>query len=126
MKGAVALTTVLLIGVMVIAGSVVLVLTSIDLSKSTQVFEYGAKAKNQTRTCVEEAMYRLRRDPLFTGEISYSNTDYFCSGVVSNIAGEPSKKALSVTGTVTNEDLYASSSDYVIDISTEPYEISRI
>lgn len=120
LKGTVSLTTVLLIGAMIVAGSTVLVLTTVDLSRSTQRFEYGTEVKTESRTCLEEAMYKLLRDPGYVGEVVYTNTDFSCVGVLSNVEGQPNQRSLTVTGRI--ED-YQSVQTYVIDISTEPFTI---
>jgi len=120
MKGSIALTTVLLIGVMITAGSIVLVLTTVDLSRSTKQVESGQRVKEESRTCLEEAMYKLTRVPTYLGEVSYTNTDFYCTATVAEVPGQPNQRAIAVNG-VFGE--YISGQTYTVDLSTEPYQL---
>lgn len=123
MKGSMSLTTVLLIGVMIVAGSTVLVLTTVDMAISTKRFESGQKAKDEARTCLEEAMYKIRRDTSFEGEVTYSSTEFTCTATVGTIPGEQKSKSISIVGTLGE---YSSTQAYIVEIFTEPYVIKPL
>ena len=120
MKGSISLTTVLLIGVMIVAGSAVLILTTVDLSHSTKQIESGQRVKEESRTCLEEAMYKLTRVPSYEGDVSYANTDFSCTATIATVPGPARQKSITVTGVLGE---YTSTQTYTVDLSTEPYQL---
>ena len=121
-NGSITLTTVLIVGAILIASGVSLILTSIDLGYASKDYFNGNLANIRTTTCMEESFYKLRKDTAFTGTISFNYSDGSCSVNIQNDPVNSQIKILNLTAILSN---YNSSKTIKVDTSTNPFSIIK-
>lgn len=115
-SGVIALTTLILVSAMLLFGGLTLVLTSIDLIKVAE--GNNAKLINQNRvtSCLEESLYRLRKNPGLSGQIVIPFADGNCTSDIT-VNANPDLRDLTVNGTYKE---FTSTSNFQVDISQNP------
>jgi hypothetical protein len=120
-KGNIALTTVLFTSTILVLGGLALVIVSIDFTLSTKAYYHRSLAKIRTRSCVQEGLYRIKQEPVYTGTSSLTFTDGSCSVTVVDTA-VANTKSLSIISTVNG---YSMTSTKKADISTSPFTVTN-
>lgn len=118
-EGAIALTTVIIISGLLIASGITIVLTSIDLRKSTESSIGVVRSDINSRTCLEESVQRLKYDTTYTGSLSVTLTNGSCEADISDDI-DPNNKVINYTGIFEQASV-----EYTIrlDISEYPFSI---
>ena len=99
-KGSISLTTVLVIGSMLMLSSLVLLVSSLDLLSSTKAYSDHKIAQINTNTCLEEAMVKIKANPGFTGTATITVNKGTCIYNVTNYQGNPAQKSIQLTGSL--------------------------
>ncbi len=120
-EGSVALLTVILLLVVLVSVGAAIVASSTDylISGKNVTERYHLEMLN--RTCVEEAMYRIKRNPSFTGDFSITVNDRTC--VVTAQTINASTRSLRIVNESGN---YTLTKEYSVDTSTNPNTISEL
>jgi len=118
-KGIIALTTLILITAILLFSGITLLLTSIDLSTSTEGFANNAIARIYMTTCLEEAMQRLNKDITYQGTINMTFVDGSCQSITS-ATEDPTKKSIAIVS-VSGE--FTSNDSFTANISADPIEV---
>lgn len=124
MKGYVALTTVLVM-------LPILLLTGIDSlynNLSTLIigkmnYDYQILDSN-TETCLEEAVYIIKRNPTYENTFVLSMDNWSCNVTVTNKVGFTQVKVIDIQATDSNGISIHTVKE--LNISTDPFEISNI
>lgn len=118
-NGAVALTTVIILtSILMIAGTTI-VLTSIDLRKSTKNNNSFIQAEINFDSCIEESVQRLKYNPGYTGTFTVTMINGSCEAIVSNDV-DPMVKILEIISTSETSTF----SDTVrVDTSVYPFQV---
>jgi hypothetical protein len=118
-SGVIALTTVIIISGLLIASGITIVLTSIDLRKSTKSNVGIVRADINSRTCLEESVQRLKYDTSYTGSLMVTLSEGSCEANITDDIN-PDNKVISYKGS-SNE----SSVSYTVrlDITEYPFSI---
>jgi hypothetical protein len=125
MRGYVALTVILVI-------IPVLLLTGVDsMYKSISMLIVGKMKydyqilRTNTETCIEESVYRLKRNPSFTGDINLSNSSWSCTISVIDKSGHPNIKVLTIVTHDSFNDV-KSTVKKELDTNPNPFELHNI
>ncbi|MBW7953685.1 MAG: hypothetical protein QY330_00605 [Candidatus Dojkabacteria bacterium] len=118
-KGLIALSTLIIVTAILLVGGITLLITSADLAKATRSYNQILYTGLRSRSCLEEALYRLRIDPFFTGSVILPFPDSYpdgnCSASISNLSGN--LRQISVTSVFEDVTITKTST---VDISTNP------
>jgi hypothetical protein len=119
-KGSIALTAVVVISAILLAGGINILLGNIDLTRST--INYNSNIVNEIRTgsCLEESIYYLKKDTTFSGMVTLSFTEGQCSAQVDPIGND--LKSVTI---VSDYYEYRYEDIYQIDTSMYPFNISQ-
>ncbi|MFZ6021984.1 MAG: hypothetical protein ACOYT9_00755 [Patescibacteria group bacterium] len=115
--GNVSLTTVIVVGALLIVSGMGLLANAIDVAMSTKSYFNQSLAGLQITSCVEEGMYKITKDVAFTGTVTVNYSDGNCQVVISNVGGNTSKKRLLVTAVVGD---YTVTREKFADTTTSP------
>ncbi len=124
MKGYVALTTVLvMLPLLLLTG-----ITSLYGNISTLIvgkmnYDYQI-LKSNSETCLEEAVYKIRRGQTYVGEFDVSMDNWVCNITVQNKSGFPGIKVVHILATDDND--ISLENDIELNTNTDPFEISNI
>ncbi len=124
MKGYVALTTVLvMLPLLLLTG-----ITSLYGNISTLIvgkmnYDYEILRSN-SETCLEEAVYRIRRGETYVGEFDVSMDNWICNVTVTNKDGFPGIKIIHILAT--DDNGISLKNDTELNTNTDPFEISNI
>lgn len=118
-NGGVALTTVIILTALLMLSGTTIVLTSIDLRKSTKNNSSYIQAEINFDSCIEESVHRIKFNPTFTGSFSINLLNGSCQSIVSNDAN-PAVKVFNITS-ISEGSTYTGS--IKVDTSTYPFEI---
>ena len=122
-NSSISLTTVLIIGAMLLLSSIVLINSSLDLLSSTKAYSDHKIAQFNTDTCFEEAMIKIKANPSFTGEAQVAVNNGTCNYNIANYQGNSTQKAIyligSLNGTVFNSARLA-------DLTQTPISVSHL
>jgi hypothetical protein len=121
-NGSITLTTVLVVGAILLASGVSLILTTIDLGSASKNYFNANLANIRSTTCLEEGFYKLRKDTTFTGNINFSYSDGNCSVSIQNDAQNSQTKILSISSTLSS---YNSTRTVRVDTSANPFSIIK-
>lgn len=118
-KGGIALPTVIILtGILILTGTT-LVLSSIDLRKSSKNNQYRISAQIGINNCLEESIQRLKYNPDFTGLLTVPISSGECSATVTDSL-QPGFKEVELTAT--SGDVYITD-EYIVNITTYPFEV---
>jgi hypothetical protein len=98
LRGNISLTTVIIVGALLIVSGMAVLANAIDVSMSTKSYFNRTMGDIRVAACLEEGMYKLSRTPTFVGTVSLTYPDGSCQVVIDTIGGDPTKKSLAVTG----------------------------
>lgn len=125
MKGYIALTTVLII-------LPLLLLTGIDsLYRNMTTLVVGKMTydsnilKSNSETCLEETVYKIKRNRTYTGTFNISMANWDCTIAVSDKVGFTGVKIIEIEAVDTINSVYTSTKKE-LNINTDPFEISNI
>jgi len=124
MKGYVALTTVLvMLPLLLLTG-----ITSLYGNISTLIvgkmnYDYEILRSN-SETCLEEAVYRIRRGETYVGEFDVSMDNWICNITIANKDGFPGIKIIHILAT--DDNGISLKNDTELNTNTDPFEISNI
>lgn len=82
-NGFITLISVLLLGAVGLAITVSLLLLGLSSSRTSFSLEQGTETSGIADTCAEDALERLRKNPSFTGTVSFPLYDGTCSYTIS-------------------------------------------
>lgn len=99
-KGSIALTTVLMVSAILLASGLTLILTSIDLSFASKNFNSYQLSKIRSKTCLEESLYKISKNPSYTGTVSYTYSDGSCTAIITNDLVISTTKIVSINTTL--------------------------
>lgn len=123
MKGYVALTTVLvmlplllLTGISSLYGNI----SSLIIGKMNYDYEI---LQTNSETCLEEAVYRIKRSHSYTGTFDVNMDNWSCTVSIGDKAGYPGIKTINIVGNDTNGVSITNSKE--LNINTDPFEISN-
>ncbi len=109
-NGMIALTTLLVVSFVLIAGVITITLTSVDLAKNTKGYYSHNLAKFYSTSCFEEALLLIRNDSNYTGEFSLTAQEAHCTAQVKD-------------GIVPNQKVIEVESDYDNYIFSDVIEV---
>lgn len=96
-RGNISLTTVILVGALLIVSGMAVLSNAMDIALSTKSYVNRQFAELRTVSCIEEGMRQLTRNASFTGTRSIAFSDGNCEVIVSNLDGEPNRKMMVIT-----------------------------
>lgn len=124
MKGYVALTTVLvmlplllLTGIASLYGNI----SSLVIGKMNYDYEI---LKTNSETCLEEAVYRIKRSKAFTGTFDLTMDNWSCTVTVIDKVGFTGIKVINILATDDNNISITNNKE--LNINTDPFELSNI
>ncbi len=120
-KGNIALTTVLIVSAILIAGGLTLLLSTIDTTIASKNFGSNTLSQLGIRNCLEETMYRLRTNMNYTGNFTVTYSNGSCTATVTNSTPATTKN-VAVTSTYNS---YTSTKTYKVDTTTAPMSVSN-
>ncbi len=124
MKGYIALTTVLIIlPLLLLSGidSLYKNMTTLIVGK----MNYDAQIlKSNTETCLEEAVYIIKRNPSFADTLTVSLDNWTCTVLVSDKGGSPGVKIIDIQASDSN-GIYINTLKE-LDTNADPFEVSNI
>lgn len=124
MKGYIALTTVLIILPLLLLSGI----DSLYKSMTTLIvgkMNYDAQIlESNTETCLEEAVYIIKRNPIFADTLTVSLDNWNCTILVSDKVGFPGIKIIDIQATDSN-GIYINTSKE-LNTNADPFEISNI
>lgn len=123
MKGYVALTTVLvmlplllLTGISSLYGNI----SSLIVGKMNYDYEI---LRTNSETCLEEAVYRIKRSHSFTGSFDIAMDNWSCTVTIGDKAGSPGIKTINILTSDTNGITITNNKE--LNINVDPFEISN-
>jgi len=122
-EGSVSLLTVIIMSAILLLGGLTVISVTIDLAKSNQDSIYHELNVFRIRSCVEEALNRIKFNHTFVGTASITFSDGSCSAEVTNDpGGNLNLKRISVTAQINN---YYHSVNKLVDITNTPFIVSN-
>lgn len=122
-NGSISLTTVLIVGSMLLLSSIVLLTSSLDLLYSTKAYTDHKSAQINSSSCLEEAMAKIKSNPTFTGIANISINKGSCSYNITDYQSNPLLKSITLTGTL-NGTIF--STKRLVDTTKSPMTISEL
>jgi hypothetical protein len=116
MKGYVALTSVLSIVPLLLLTGISSLYKNISMLSVGRMNYDSQILKSHTETCIEETVYRIKRNPLLTGEISLSGVGWTCIVNITEKEGYTNVKTLRIT----TSDLNGVKSTIKKELDTNP------
>ncbi len=81
--------------------------------------------ENNSETCLEETVYKIKRNRTYTGTFNISMDNWDCTIAVSDKVGFTGVKIISIEAKDTVNDIYTFT-EKELNINTDPFEISNI
>ena len=119
-KAAVVITTLMVMSLVVLSASVTLLVTTVDLNKSTQFYYVESQVRFASQACFEESMLKLSTNKSFTGNFGLVLNGSSCNSDVIVDPMNPDQKIVTYTG-IHGENTYTKS--VTVDVSTDPIMI---
>ncbi|HEU4965939.1 MAG TPA: hypothetical protein VFT53_00470 [Candidatus Saccharimonadales bacterium] len=82
--GYVALLSVLVLGAISLAASLILLISSADTQRAAAVADHAVQARSMADTCTDEALQQIHDNPDFTGTQNYLLGPYGCTFTVTS------------------------------------------
>lgn len=123
-KGYIALTTVLVVLPLLLLAGIDLLYKNMSLVSIGKMTYDHNLLEISAETCLEETVYRLKRDRLFTGVITLNLSDWSCNSTISDKPGEPGVKFISIQVEDLNSNKVTLSKE--LNTNTDPFGISNI
>lgn len=122
-KGAVALMSVLFVTSILTVGGVILVLTTVDLSKNILNQSNFVIAEQNILICKEEGLRKLKFNRLLNTEFNLViDENSSCTGIISEIGPAPTDKQMQIDSNYKNS---YHSSTFKIDTATSPIVVNK-
>lgn len=99
-KGNISLTTVILVGALLIVSGMAVLSNAMDISLSTKSYLNRSMVDLRVLTCIDEGMYRLAQNVTYTGSFTVTYPDGSCEVTVSTVNA--------TTKTITSTGIYGS------------------
>jgi hypothetical protein len=116
----ISLTTVLVTSAILLLTGITIVFSTMDLAYSSKdTFNYELNTM-RSRSCLEEAIYRIKNNPTFTGTAAITFTDGNCSAAVTNDPQNSNIKLVAITSMIKE---YTYMLNKKVDISTSPFTV---
>jgi hypothetical protein len=122
LQGNISLTTVILVGALLIISGMAVLGNAIDVAMSTKSYFNRNIAEIRLVTCIEESMYKFTKNPNYTGTFSVTYSDGSCQATVTDIGGDPTKKNLALSATVNS---FTVTRTKKADTTTSPMSITN-
>ncbi|MDD3661959.1 MAG: hypothetical protein PHG63_02730 [Candidatus Dojkabacteria bacterium] len=119
-SGSVALITVIVITGLLLATGIAAVLTSADLAVSVRDHQHKMRVGHVVRSCLEEALLRIKDDESFAGNFSFSMVGGSCEVGVGVDPLDPDLRTIDIVSTA---DGFEKSRQYTVNISLNPYQL---
>lgn len=119
-RGVIALTTFVLISAILLVAGSTLILTNIDLSKTSKDFLNKNLARIHSYSCLEETLYKISNNSGFTGQIDFTFTNGNCSAIISVNSLNPLHRDVDLAGIYSG---YYYTENKLIDVSTMPISV---
>ncbi len=113
-KGSIAITTILVISSVLVAGGLSIAYSTMDYSRSLEGHNSVVTLRMKLDACFEEGLFKLKASRSYTGSYSINFIDGICNGTIINDSNNLNYKIInlsSTTKTFTQKDVRA------IDIS---------
>lgn len=116
----IALITVIIVSAILLAIGTSLVISSMDLTMSSKNALASTYSYSLRRTCLEEAMYKLRYDSSYSIGITVNTEKGTCTATILPHDTEPDMRFIDIT---TQYDNYTTEETKTVDLSQNPFEI---
>lgn len=124
MKGYVALTTVLVIlPLLLLTGLDSLYKSMTELIVEKMNYDYQI-LKSNSETCIEESVYKIKRNPTYTGTFEISKDNWSCIIGIANKIDNPGFKIIIIEASDSNSIKLVVKKE--LNININPFEISNI
>ncbi|NLD25216.1 hypothetical protein GX656_01060 [Candidatus Dojkabacteria bacterium] len=123
-KGYIALTTVLIVLPILLLTGIDLVYKNIGLLLTSKMTYDSNILQINAETCLEESVYKIKRDHLFVGVFSMTQEGWSCNSIIAEKVGEPGVKLLSITATDDSDNYVNILKE--LNVNSDPFEISNI
>lgn len=122
--GYIALTTVLVILPLLLLSGIDAIYTNITLLISGKMqYDYNILEIN-AETCLEESVYKIKKNRSFTGTFNITRTDWNCTSEISDKIDHFGFKIIQIVAVDQNENHVKISKE--LNTNTDPFEISNI
>ncbi len=123
-NGYIALTTVLIIlPILLLAGIDSLYKNTTGLIVGKMNYDYQI-LKSNSETCLEETVYKIKKERTYTGTFNISMDSWTCEITVTDKTGFTGIKIIEITASDTNSSSLSSYKE--LNINTDPFELSNI
>jgi DeoR/GlpR family transcriptional regulator of sugar metabolism len=123
LQGNISLTTVIVMTAILLLSGLSVITSTFDLAKANQDTVYHELNVFRIRSCVEEALNRIKFNHAFTGVAAITFTDGSCSATVSNDpGGNLNIKLVALTSQTKN---FYYSLNKSIDITNTPFIVTN-
>jgi hypothetical protein len=123
LQASISLVTVIIMSAILLLGGLTVISSTIDLAKSNQDSIYHELNVFRIRSCVEEALNRIKFNHAYTGTASITFTDGNCSAVVTNDpGGNLNMKYITITSQINN---FYHSVGKIVDITNTPFLVTN-
>ncbi len=120
-KGYIALTMILILVPALVLTGITLMSSNINLLVSSKSIVNNSLLRVKTTTCLEEALFRLNRNPALTGEMTVNLADDQC---IVNITNDVDPNIRNITINIESSGYFYQLDKYV-DISQNPFIVSN-
>jgi len=122
--GYIALTTVLVILPLLLLSGINTIYTNITLLITGKMqYDYNILEIN-AESCLEESVYKIKKNRAFTGTFTITRTDWNCTSVISDKPDNFGVKIIQITAVDQNENHVKMTKE--LNTNTDPFEISNI
>lgn len=121
-RGYIALTIVIILIPVMMMGGVELLYNNIDFMKSAKSLSDSEKLSFSLRSCTEESIQRIKKNPLFTGQLLYTINGFACDVTITNNATNP---AIKIIDSKVNSGILNKREIKNLDTSKSPYELTN-
>lgn len=118
-KGNISLTLVIILAAILISMGISLTLTSVDHAYMSRSFYLQTINKTISRSCVEDGINRIKKDPNYTGSFTITLSDGNCIAEITNTP-TPGVKKISVTS---NYNEFVHNEEKYLDTNTVPFQV---
>lgn len=120
-KGYIALTMILILVPALVLTGITLMSSNINLLVSSKSITNISLLKVKSTTCLEEALFRLNRNPALSGELTYNFSSDLC---IVNITNETDPNIRKLTIEISDSG-YTYHLEKYVDISQNPFIVSN-
>ncbi len=119
----ISLTTVIIMAAILLMGGLTVLISTMDLARANKDSIYYELNTFRLRSCVEEALNRLKFDHSYQGTASITFADGICSAVVTNDpGGNINLKYIAITSRIDN---FYNSANKLVDLTNTPFTVTN-